>query len=55
MKPSSTPPDATRRDNPKREAECEREKWRSANCDAIEQANAELATNGLWSDGLRPF
>ena len=32
-----------------------REKWRAENREAIEEANAELAENGLWSDGLRTF
>ena len=32
-----------------------REKWRTENREAIEEANAELAENGLWSDGLRTF
>jgi antitoxin CcdA len=32
-----------------------REKWRVDNHEAIEEANAELAENGLWSDGLRTF
>jgi antitoxin CcdA len=32
-----------------------REKWRAENRAAIEEANAELAENGLWSDGLRTF
>jgi len=32
-----------------------REKWRAENRQAIGEANAELAENGLWSDGLRLF
>jgi antitoxin CcdA len=32
-----------------------REKWRAENREAIKEANAELAENGLWSDGLRTF
>jgi antitoxin CcdA len=32
-----------------------REKWRAENREAINEANAELAGNGLWSDGLRTF
>ncbi|MBB5754990.1 type II toxin-antitoxin system CcdA family antitoxin [Prosthecomicrobium pneumaticum] len=32
-----------------------REAWRTANREAIAEANAELARNGLWSDGLRTF
>ncbi len=32
-----------------------RERWRAENRDAIAEANAELAENGLWSDGLRTF
>ena len=30
--------------------------WRrAANRDAIEEANQELADNGLWSDGMKTF
>jgi antitoxin CcdA len=29
--------------------------WRMENRAAIEEANEELARNGLWSDGLRLF
>ena len=32
-----------------------REQWRGKNREAIEEANDELAANGLWSDGLRLF
>lgn len=32
-----------------------REKWRAENREAIEEANTELSSNGLWSDGLRTF
>ena len=32
-----------------------RQKWRAENREAIEEANAELGENGLWSDGLRTF
>jgi len=32
-----------------------REKWRAENREAIEEANAELAQNGLWSNGMRTF
>ncbi len=31
------------------------ERWRAENAAAIDEANAELARNGLWSDGLRLF
>ncbi|MBN9019552.1 MAG: type II toxin-antitoxin system CcdA family antitoxin [Rhizobiales bacterium] len=31
------------------------ERWREANREAIDEANAELERNGLWSDGLRLF
>lgn len=31
------------------------ERWRQENREAIDEANAELARNGLWSDGLRLF
>jgi antitoxin CcdA len=31
------------------------ERWRQDNAAAIDEANAELARNGLWSDGLRLF
>src|SRR5882757_2468549 len=29
--------------------------WREANRDAIQEANEELAKNGLWSDQFRTF
>jgi antitoxin CcdA len=32
-----------------------REKWRRENREAIQEANEELARNGLWSDRLRLF
>lgn len=32
-----------------------RAKWREDNAEAIQEANEELARNGLWSDGLRLF
>lgn len=31
------------------------ERWREENAAAIDEANAELERNGLWSDGLRLF
>lgn len=31
------------------------ERWREDNAAAIDEANAELTRNGLWSDGLRLF
>lgn len=31
------------------------ERWRQENREAIDEANAELARSGLWSDGLRLF
>ena len=32
-----------------------RAEWRAQNREAIEEANRELAEDGLWSDGLRLF
>jgi antitoxin CcdA len=31
------------------------ERWKRENAEAIQEANEELAKNGLWSDGLRLF
>ena len=33
----------------------EAERWRRENAEAIRESNEELASNGLWSDGLRLF
>lgn len=32
-----------------------RQEWKTANREAIREANQELAENGLWSDGIRLF
>ena len=58
MKRPSTSSKGTKRDDIScDEMQCEqlRRKWRDDNREAIEEANAELGENGLWSDGLRPF
>lgn len=36
-------------------AEASAKRWAEDNREAIEQSNAELERNGLWSDGLRLF
>lgn len=36
-------------------AESNAKRWAEDNREAIEQSNAELERNGLWSDGLRLF